>query len=147
MAILNRNTSELPESQVEYRDTNGARQWIALVLYILMALIVAVLVVLAGRWVYHKVHNSSETKSPSTTQEASPAQLASPNSSSSSTSPTPTSPPSSTATPSPAPTPAPNPSTLPNNGPGQVVALFAGTSLIAAGLHYFVGQRRLSNEQ
>jgi hypothetical protein len=147
MAIFRRNTSELPESQVEYSDASGARQWIALAFYILLALAVAVLVVLAGRWVYHKVHNSSgPNPAPVAPQGVTQAPLASPNTTKKAL------PPSSTnKTPSPTPTPpAPNRSTttpgaLPNNGPGDVVALFAAVSLAAAGLHYIVAIRRVQN--
>jgi hypothetical protein len=148
MAIFRREeTSELPESQVEFKDTSGARQWIALALYIVMALVVAILVVLAGRWVYHKLHNDSgPNPAPVAPQATRPTQLASPNT----TQKSPTGTSGTNSSPTPAPTPpsskrptsTANPGALPNNGPGDVVALFVGVSLVAAGLHYAVALKR-----
>jgi hypothetical protein len=146
MAIFRRTTaSELPESQIEYNDTSGARRWIALALYILMALVVAILVVMAGRWVYHKLHNTSETRpvpvapeGVSSTPAVSPPNASKVPSGSSNTKKVPN-------PPNPSPTPsrtAPSPQALPSNGPGDVLALFVGVSLAAAGLHYAVAIKR-----
>ncbi|MBX4190828.1 hypothetical protein KW794_01950, partial [Candidatus Saccharibacteria bacterium] len=33
---------------------------------------------------------------------------------------------------------------LPNNGPGNVIAIFAGSTLAAAGLHYIISLRRFN---
>lgn len=170
MALLRRSTaSELPESQVEYGEESAAKRWITLLIYIVCALAVAVLVVLAGRWVYHKVHNTSgpnpapvapqgtnqglsapnsSNKSQSSSGNSSSGSSASNNSNSESSG-------SSSASGSSnannnsagkAAQPSPSPSNLPNNGPGDVAALFVGSSLIAGGLHYMVSQRRASRE-
>jgi hypothetical protein len=76
------NSSELPDSQIEYRDTGGARRWVALL--------------------------TSGNKSTSNGAAK----------------------------------PAPQPSTLPNNGPGEDIALFVGTTFIAATLHFMFTLRR-----
>jgi hypothetical protein len=87
MALFNRNgaSSELPESQIEYNNTNGAKRWVVLLIYIILALVVATLVVFAGRWVYHKVSNNSgpapttiapEGTNQGTTSSPSPAEKA-----------------------------------------------------------------------
>jgi hypothetical protein len=142
MAIFSRRSgTELPsESQVEYSNRSG-RRWPVLVMYIVAALLVATAVVFAGRWIYDTTSNNSDNTSVSTKQgikstnpsPQAPAQTAAPNSSSGKAGTTP--PPSSSASGNnrPASPPAGN---LPNNGPGEVVALFIGTSLVAAVLHY-----------
>lgn len=165
MALLRRSTaSELPESQVEYGEESAAKRWITLLIYIVCALAVAVLVVLAGRWVYHKVHNTSgpnpapvapqgtnqglsapnnakKSQSGSSSGNSTPNNSNNKNSGSNSNSSSNTNNPGGKTT-----QPSPSPSNLPNNGPGDVVALFVGSSLIAGGLHYMVSQRRASRE-
>jgi hypothetical protein len=157
MAFLRGSTtSELPESQVEYRDDNPARRWISLLIYLFLALIVATLVVLAGRWVYHKVHNSNGPTPTAITPQGSQNTLTSPNSAKKSTSGnlnsgnsssgnTATNNTNNKATPPPSSSgrPAPSPSNLPNNGPGDVVALFLGSSLLAGSLHYLATSRKV----
>jgi cytoskeletal protein RodZ len=147
MALFNRNgaSSELPESQIEYNNTNGAKRWVVLLIYIILALVVATLVVFAGRWVYHKVSNNSgpapttiapEGTNQGTTSSPSPAEKA-PSTSV-------TAPPTTTPSPSSSSTkPNPTPSTLPNNGPGeQAVAMFLAISIVSYGLHYAIHARR-----
>jgi cytoskeletal protein RodZ len=163
MALLRRSAaSELPESQVEFREESPAKRWLTLLVYLVLALAVAVLVVLAGRWVYHKVHNTSGPNPTAVTPQGSQNTLSSPNSSKN-PAPAPTPAPSSSnagnsnpvrpgsnpPTPNPTPlpasgksTPAPSPSTLPNNGPGDMAALFIGSSLAGAALHYLVILRK-----
>lgn len=122
--------------------------------YLAAAFVVAVLVVLSGRFVYQKVNNSQHKNTP-TSQESSGSESATtPNSEVSqapnsnpdakkSTSANTSSPKSSpqgsprTATSQPS-----SPVNLPNSGPGEVAGLFAVTSLVAAGLHYL--RRRAS---
>jgi cytoskeletal protein RodZ len=159
MALLRRSAaSELPESQVEFREESPAKRWLTLLVYLVLALAVAVLVVLAGRWVYHKVHNTSGPNPTAVTPQGSQNTLSSPNSSknpapapsssnagnsspvrpgSNPTTPNPTSPPANGKS-----TPAPSPNSLPNNGPGDVAALFIGSSLAGATLHYLVILRK-----
>jgi cytoskeletal protein RodZ len=147
MALFSRNSgTELPsESQVEYPNRSG-RRWPVLVAYIIAALLVATAVVFIGRWIYHQTSDSQNTSNVSTKQGAKssnppaqqPAQTAAPNpTSNNGAAPSPTAK-NNTATPP----PAPSTGSLPNNGPGEVVALFVGTSAIAAMLHYTVILKR-----
>jgi cytoskeletal protein RodZ len=176
MAVFNNTSSELPESQIEYHDGDGGRRIVTLIIYIVLALAVATLVVFAGRWVYHKVSNNSGptpttiapqgTKQGSISTNTSPASP-SPNSSNPQTpapspsqtgkspttysNPSPTPPPNSSGSQSngksnPAPAPTPTPTSLPNNGPGEVVALFAGTSLVAGTMHFIAASRKLAKD-
>jgi uncharacterized membrane protein YgcG len=167
MALLSRSPqSELPESQVEFHEESTAKRWVTLLVYIFLALVVAVLVVLAGRWVYHKVHNSngpnpapvapqgtsqgitspnstnkskSGTSSGNSSSGSSNSGNSSPNNSSSNSSN------SSNSSGGKIAAPSPSPSNLPNNGPGDVAALFVGSSAVAAGLHYMIRTRRNTN--
>jgi uncharacterized membrane protein YraQ (UPF0718 family) len=144
MSIFSRsNGSELPsESQVEYPNRTG-RRWPVLVAYVIAALLVATAVVFIGRWVYHQVSNSDDSKNVSTRQgikstnpsQQAPAQSAAPKNPSGNGTATP---PSKSGSPA-----SPSPGNLPNNGPGEVIALFIGSSAIAATLHYAVTTRRL----
>ncbi len=190
MALFRRNSTptELPEqAQVEYQDTN-AHRWPTLIAYIILALLVATLVVLGGRWVYHKVNdnNSPTTSTTQGTDKGVASDSSSSDSNKTTTNPNPTSPtPSSSSSsnnsgnssstgkstaPSPTPTPTspspttpqsssssskgstngkstttPTPSSLPNNGPGQVIALFLGSSLLATTFYRFVLTRKSAN--
>lgn len=118
------------------------RRWLMLVFYFVLALAVAVLVVIGGRFIYHKVHKTntvapagnvpSNTTAPSTAPQA-PNPPA--NQNQTNTNQGTSSSPSSGQT-------AQTPSQLPNNGPGDVVALFLGTALIVGGLHFIYQLRR-----
>lgn len=146
MALLRRNQpSELPESQVEYRESSNAKRWLTLLIYIVVALAVAVLVVLAGRWLYHQVHDtSSPNPAPVAPKSTDQGKKAAPNSSSGSKPGSNQSGGSKSGGTSSnnGNKPAPSPGALPNNGPGDVIALFIGSSLAAAGLHYAIALRR-----
>jgi cytoskeletal protein RodZ len=171
MAVFNNNSSELPESQIEYHDDRGGRRVVTLIIYIVLALAVATLVVFAGRWVYHKVSNDSgptptavapqntNQGNTSTAPNTAAPSSGSPNSSSSGSSSANKAPATSNnPTPAPSPgtgssngstkhpstsTPAPTPAALPNNGPGEVIALFAATTLVAGTLHFVAASRKL----
>jgi len=149
------NTSELPDSQIEYRDPDGGRRWVSLIIYIVLALVVATLVVLAGRWLYHQVSNNSGpapttiapqgtksgNKAPATKTPAPAPSSSNPGGSASTPAPSPT---SSNSTSNGKTTPAPQPTTLPNNGPGEDIALFVGVTFVAATLHFLAAMRRTS---
>lgn len=106
------------------------RRWLAIVLYAILALIVAAAVVFAGRWIYDKLTNDKPvpTPPPSGGQGQTPP------------------PPANGQVPTPTPTPTPAPrsgsTSLPNNGPGDVLALFVGVTIAVAGLHYIYSLRR-----
>lgn len=174
MAFSRASQSELPESQVEYREPSTAKHWLTLILYIILAFAIAAVVVLAARWVYHKAHhingaNTISTTSQSSTQktpvQSSPSSSASnsassapsvgsstnksgsTNSSGSGSQSSGSSPSNSSGNAQPKSgntSMTPQTATLPNNGPGDVIALFALSSLGGAGLHYILRQRRRS---
>lgn len=103
-----------------------SRRWPMVVLYIVLALLVATAVVFTGRWIYQKVTDNKPAPPAGTSQGQAPA------------------PPTEQK---PTPTPAPGAGTsqggqLPNNGPGDVVALFVGTALVVGGLHFIYNLRR-----
>jgi uncharacterized membrane protein YraQ (UPF0718 family) len=107
-------------------------RWLVLVLYALAAFVVAVLLVFGARWIYRSIHSPTPQQTvqqPATTNKK-PQPAASKSSSKANQNQSNSSSASNQA--------------LPNNGPGDVVALFVGTSAIAAGLHYLFQIRRLS---
>jgi cytoskeletal protein RodZ len=161
VAVFNNSSSELPESQIEYRDESSARRWVSLIVYLVLALVVATLVVLAGRWVYHRFSNDSgpapTTIAPQGTKQgvSTPTPTPSPTTKTPTTytNPTPPSPTSggakkATPTPtSPNTTPSPTPTALPNNGPGEAVALFLGVSFVSAFAHFIYKLRKIAQNQ
>jgi cytoskeletal protein RodZ len=155
MALYSRSdaSSELPESQIEYRNPDSGRRLVSLIIYIVLALVVAALVVLAGRWVYHRVSNNSgpapTTIAPKGVKQGVTTPTPSPSTKTPAyTNPAPTPPPSSSSggakNPAPTTSPTPTPTALPNNGPGEAVALFLGTSFVAAFLHFTIKLRKLA---
>jgi len=98
------------------------------IIIVVIAVVLFVAIVLLARWVYHKSHHkaqpavatSQKTPASSSKQPTSGAQPASGNSSTT------------------------QPDSTPNTGPGNVVAIFVGSSLVAAGLHYIISVRRFS---
>lgn len=77
MALLKpAKPSELPESQVEFREENMLKRWLTLAVYIILALAVAVLVVLAARWVYHRIHHPAKNTSNTSQQQKSNSKAA-----------------------------------------------------------------------
>ncbi len=136
-------------TQVQHRE---GRRWLTLIIYLLLALLIALLVVFGGRWIYHQIHHSSAPQpapvsvnttppppSPNTSSENKTSENK--NSSSSSSSQSSSSSSSSGSTGS-----QPDQSNgISNTGPGDVAALFFGTSAIAAALHYVINLRRATN--
>jgi hypothetical protein len=145
MALLNRgepnNIIPPPGMMSEPQPSNKAR-WPILLIYGLGALVVAILLVFGGRWIYRSVTDNSPAPAPQTqiSQNRSNQSTQQPQKS---TTPSPS--PSSTGTNSQGktPSPTPNPPSLPSNGPGDVAALFIIVSLAAAWLHYrFIAPRQ-----
>ncbi len=96
---------------------------------ILAVIIIAFLLVLLARWIYHATHNSNSPNT--TTSQKSPA--SSPNKKTASNQPAANNQSSS---------PAGGNSQITNTGPGDVAAVFVGSSLAAAGLHFIWSVRR-----
>lgn len=129
---------ETPPPIISQIRTRGeSRQWIMLFIYMLIALIVAAGVVLGGRWVYNQVRDNEPAKETATTTDKAPE---APSTSSNQTG-------ASSEEDSDQFTPAP-PGTssldreLADTGPGEVIALFIGSTVVAMGLHYIVNLRR-----
>jgi hypothetical protein len=100
-------------------------------IYILVALAFAILVVLFGRWVYHRIHKSNQP-APSTNQtNVTPA--------------TPSTPQNQSPNPNPNTSQSnPQPTQVANTGPGNVIALFVGTAILVGGIHFVLSVRRAS---
>jgi len=123
-----------PISPAEFHEHQG-RRWPAILMYLILALLVAALVVFAGRWIYRSAtHQSSKTNKPASSNQSR----------------TPSLPPATSQTPATGAgstqsqttgQPAAN-SQLPNNGPGDVVAIFIGTALAVGGLHFLYNLRK-----
>jgi hypothetical protein len=128
-------TASLPADKTEHGQT-----WVRTVAVIFAAIIAITLIVLLARWIYHSTHHAV-TPPPSTSLKT-PA--ASPDNNPSGSQPGSGTPP--TASPN-NPTSAPTGPQITNTGPGDVAAIFAGTVLAAAGLHYIISIRRFSQNQ
>ncbi|HEY5550236.1 MAG TPA: hypothetical protein VIK37_03525 [Candidatus Saccharimonadales bacterium] len=133
---------ETPPPIITQTPTRGeGRQWMMLLIYMVIALIVAAGVVLGGRWVYNQVRNNEPAKVTTPTSNRATETPAATGGQSGTSSQEPPSQPS--------PTPTPSPSTqgsqIANTGPGEVVAIFVTATLTAAGLHYIYQLRRAIN--
>ena len=115
-------------------------QWARLAAYLALALIIVGAVVLGGRWLY----NNSKDNEP---QKPAPTVNDTPKKEPTTTKKKPTQPtrqPSTTATGQDEQASGERARELANTGPGEVAAIFAGTALAAASLHYIVQLRRTS---
>jgi ABC-type Fe3+-siderophore transport system permease subunit len=118
-----------------HRSENG-QSLSQTIIMIVVGIILVILLVLFARWLYHKVHHSSSSTTSTNNQPAQPY----------------TAPPKqSGAVSQPSPSNNSNSGTannqtggLPNSGPGNVAAIFAGSALAAAGLHYIISLRRFN---
>ncbi|HEX5395062.1 MAG TPA: hypothetical protein VFW52_01800 [Candidatus Saccharimonadales bacterium] len=155
----NKSTSSVPPSApppiVTQTQVREGRPWLALLVYLVIALAVAAIIVLGGRWVYHKVRNepAKETATTSTDKTSEQGAAADNEKSSSATSGTKksgTSPPESPAasgsqsgtTGSQSSSSGSQTKELANTGPGEVVALFVTVSIAAGGLHFIYRLRQ-----
>lgn len=131
------HTATLPSEKTEH-----GQGIVRIIAAILAGIILIVLIVLLARWIYHSAHHAAVTPPPSTslkTPAASSNNNANGATPSSGTPPTasPNNPPSAPSSSSPQ---------ITNTGPGDVAAIFAGTALAAAGLHYIVQLRRTNGQ-
>jgi cytoskeletal protein RodZ len=129
------------QSRADYpaKRSEDGQSILQTIIMIVAGLVLVILLVLFARWLYHKVHSSSSQPTVSVTSQPNDSGTAS-NQPGTSTQAQPsnnsnTSKSSTSATPN---------SGLPNSGPGNVVAIFAGSTLAAAGLHYIVSLRRFN---
>jgi cytoskeletal protein RodZ len=134
-----------PKSKSLQTQSQDGQSLIQLFVMILGAIVLVILLVLFARWIYHKVHHNSEPTSVTTSQQAkenessNSQQGANSQSSNSSNSSGSNNSGSSSSNSS-----GSSNNSLPNNGPGNVIAIFAGSTLAAAGLHYIISVRRFS---
>lgn len=142
------HTATLPTEKSEH-----GQSIVRILASILVGLILIVLIVLLARWIYHKAHHASETVTPPTTQQT-PATSSNRNTngakpSTGNTQPSTGTPQTSTPSNTSNPTPSSNNTNtqITNTGPGDVAAIFVGTTLAAAGLHYIINLRRFSKNQ
>lgn len=124
-----------PVSPPEFHEHQG-RRWPVILIYTSLAFLVAVAIVFAGRWIYRKTtHQATKTTKPETSDSNKlPA-----------TPPTGNQQPSSgsvTNNPAPGAGQSQTTSQLPNNGPGDVVAIFVGTSILIGGAHFIYNLRK-----
>ncbi|MBI2007797.1 hypothetical protein HYS85_00970, partial [Candidatus Saccharibacteria bacterium] len=115
------------------------RQWMMLLIYMLIALVVAAAVVLGGRWVYNQVRDNEPAKETATTTDKVPETPATSSNQSDASSEED----SDQSTPAPSSTSSQD-SELADTGPGEIMALFVTTAIAAAGLHYIYQPRRAS---
>lgn len=115
------------------KDSSGAAPIVRIIGLVIAGVVLVVLLVLAARWIYHKAHQNN-TKPTSTTKTTPAAPSTNQPAQGAPTSPGTTTPPSSSS----------QNAQLPNNGPGDVAAIFIGSSLAAAGLHYIITIRRFN---
>lgn len=137
MAEYENNTIvETTPTEPDYNEPG--RNWLKLIGMVLAAIIVAVLLVLGARWVYNAITDSG-TERTGSGQPADETKLPQEPGATSSTSSTNANTGSSTTQ-----TPRNNQTntSLPNSGPEHVAAVFAGSSLAGAGLHYIINRRR-----
>lgn len=135
MAIFGRRNSDSGGiSQVEFQDSNQKR-WPLLLAWLAAALLIAVALFYIGRWAYRSIFGN-DAPQPVPVRPAD-----------SNLTPQPGAAPQPGTTPRPAPTPATPPSAqIPDSGPGEVLALFFGSSFAAAGLYYIVALRKSAKE-
>lgn len=128
MALFGRKNSDQGGngvSQIEFQNSNE-RRWPLLLAALAAALLIALALFYTGRWAYRSIFGNDEPNPKPvqpTNTNLNPQQPAKPQ-------------------PTPAPAPPPPTSQIPDSGPGDVMALFVGTTLAAAGLHYIVSVRR-----
>jgi cytoskeletal protein RodZ len=148
----NKSTGSAPPSApppiVTQTRAREGRPWLALLVYLIIALAVAAIIVLGGRWVYHKVRNepAQETATTSTNktaeQKAATEGEKSQSSSSSKKNSASSAGQSSSSESQSSSNSSQDAEELANTGPGQVVALFVTVTLAASGLHYIYRLRQ-----
>jgi len=124
-------------THVEQRSGPPLIRWIVAAAIVL---ILAFLILLLARWVYHKSHHriqpapATSQQSPKTSSTNTQAGQNQQNNGASSKNSSNTSNSTNNST-----------ATLPNNGPGNVAGIFVISTAAAAGLHYAVRSRRVNN--
>jgi hypothetical protein len=119
-------------------DEEDGQSLVQTIVMIIGGIILVILLVLFARWIYHAVHHSDQTNTVGINQA--PQEPSSPSTQSGNNQPSNNTGNSGSS----------NSSTqnqpITNTGPGNVAAIFAGSTLAAAGLHYIISLRKQSRE-
>ncbi len=135
------DNKETQVKTIEEYHEEAPRRWPMLVVYLIITLIVATLLVFGARAIYRHYHKTSVKTTSATTRptfSGSSASGSSANKNNSSANSNKSNGSGASSTNGQVAT------SLPNSGPGQVMGLFVGATLAAAGLHYIVNLRRSS---
>jgi cytoskeletal protein RodZ len=133
--VITRPAASRTLNEEEVVTQRAVPPFLRIVLGVVAIIILAFLIILFARWVYHKAHHSVQPASGNTKQlPTQPSGSSSQNLQGSQATNTPPSSSSSGTT-------SQN-SNIPNSGPGQTAAIFAGASLAAGGIHYIISTRR-----
>lgn len=138
-------TEPVPQDQVEaHQADEDGQSLLQTIVMVIGAIILVILLVLFARWLYHEVHHSDQSNTGGTVQL--PQESTNPNTQ---TQPSPNQPSNNSGGSSSSGGQASSTSQnggkpLANTGPGNVAAVFAGSTLAAAGLHYIISLRRFS---
>lgn len=124
----NNRVVETQPTEPDLVDEPG-HNWLRIIGMILAAIVVSVLLIFVARWIYQSF---TDDNAPTTTQNPRPSEGNKAPAGQG---------PQQTANPAPQNQPAGGGNALPNSGPEHVAALFAGSSLIGAGVHYAVTRR------
>ena len=132
-----RHTAVLPVEKTEH-----GQAWLRLLAAILVGLVLVILIVLLARWIYHSTHHAAQTAINTTKQQAAKTSQKVTNGESQTTDNTSSSSSSSGSST----TTTTNGGKITNTGPGNVLAVFVGSSLAAAGLHFIISVRRQARQ-
>lgn len=129
------------ETQPTEPDYDGGRNWLRLVGMVIAAIIIAILLIFAARWIYNAI-TDNDSRQPGTGQKADDDKLPTrPDEEKDKTVSQPSTSSTNTGT-QPGSQPAATSGQLPNSGPANVAAVFAGSSLAGASLHYIISRKR-----
>lgn len=136
-------TEPVPEREPENEIEEDGQSLMQTVIMIIGAIILIILLVLLARWIYHAVSdNGQPTSGTGSGTGQLPQEQGSSNSQSAGGQPSGN--PGSSSSNNKAPSNQNNGKPLTNTGPGNVAAIFAGSTLAAAGLHYIISLRRFN---
>lgn len=137
-------TEPVPEGHTvaAHYDEEDGQSLLQTIIMVIGAIILVILLVLFARWIYHKVNGSSSAPSGTISQ---PSEQSNPTNNQSGTNPQS----GGQSTPSAGGNSSPQAGsnqnkTITNTGPGNVAAVFAASTLAAAGLHYIISLRRFN---
>lgn len=129
------------ETEPTEPDYDGGRNWLRLVGMVIVAIIIAILLIFAARWIYNAI-TDNDARRPGTGQQADDDELPTrPGEEKNKTDSKPVTSSTNTGT-QPGSQPSGTSGQLPNSGPAHVAAVFAGSSLAGASLHYILSRKR-----